>query len=96
MMDCRIFAPHLVMLNSMATTLMITPCFFDTHVIFEGHLERETKSYCSQVRRTGLFLSLLRNKYNSLELEEQGDRKHKVSDRKHEVSFQSKTTTLLK
>ena len=63
---------------------------------FEGHSERETKLYCSQVHRTGLFLSLLRNEYNNLEIEEQGDKKHKVSDRKHEVSFQSKTTTLLK
>ena len=63
---------------------------------FEGHLERETKLYCSQVHRIGLFLSLLRNEYNNLEIEEQGDKKHKVSERKHEVSFQSKTATLLK
>jgi hypothetical protein len=63
---------------------------------FEGHLERETKLYCSQVHRRGLFLSLLRNEYNNLELEEQGDKKHKVSDRKHKGRFQSTTTTLLK
>ena len=63
---------------------------------FEGHLERETKLYFSQVHCTGLFLFLLRNEYNNPKLEEQGDKKHKVSDRKHEVSFQSKITTLLK
>ena len=78
------------MLKFMATNFMIIPTHMSS---FDGQSERETKLYCLQVHRTSLFLSILRNEYNNLEFKEQGDKKHKGSERNHEVSFQSRTTT---